>query len=351
MLGLSFTNSKRAKARAVTTPPPLPPLPEVNLDVAPPPPPQVVALRRPAPPIPAPKLDVTEALLEEDEFDAEAEELAEEAVEDTVVDLVGESTGNTVAPPQARVPMQVIVFTSQKGGSGKTTLCGQTAVAAELSGNGPIALVDCDPQGSLAEWWNARELETPVFVNSSVEQLADHLEQLRMEGIKLVFIDTPPSVTDTIRAIVGHADLVVIPTRPSPHDLRAVGATLDIVDGLDKPLVFAVNAATARARITGDTAVALSQHGTVAPVTIHHRTDFATSMIRGGTVMEAKPDGKSAAEVTELWRYMFTRLSKVERRRASRPFTGVDRRDPNRGKAFGNGNPQSGHAFGRRAGD
>ena len=104
------------------------------------------------------------------------------------------------------------------------------------------------------------------------------------------------SATDTIREIVSHADMVVIPTRPSPHDLRAVGATLDIIDSNGKPLVFAVNGATKRARITSDTAVALSQHGTVAPVTVHHRNDFATSMINGGAVMETNPSSKSSQE-------------------------------------------------------
>jgi len=258
---------------------------------------------------------------------------------------------NNVIPPVAAVPMQVIVFTSQKGGSGKTTLCGHIAVAAELSGNGPVALVDCDPQGSLADWWNAREEETPVFVRTTVESLGDTINMLRLQGIRMVFIDTPPSVTDTIRKIVSHADLVVIPTRPSPHDLRAVGATLDIVDTQDKPLVFAVNGATKRARITSDTAVALSQHGTVAPVTVHHRNDFATSMVKGGTVMETNPTSKSTEELTELWRYLFTRLYKVERRRAQRPFDGVDRRNPNRARPFGAGDQRGGTAFGRRATD
>src|SRR3712207_6867372 len=50
------------------------------------------------------------------------------------------------------------------------------------------------------------------------------------------------------------------------------------------------------ARITSEAAVALSQHGTVAPVTLHHRTDFAASMIDGRTVMEADPRSKSAAD-------------------------------------------------------
>ena len=73
---------------------------------------------------------------------------------------------------------------------------------------------------------------------------------------------------------------VVVPTRPSPHDLRAVGATVDIAERHNKPVVFVINAATARARITGRSAVALSlQHGTVAPITLHHRVDFAASMI------------------------------------------------------------------------
>ena len=39
-------------------------------------------------------------------------------------------------------------------------------------------------------------------------------------------------------------------------------------------------------------AVALSQHGTVAPVTIHHRVDFAASMIDGRTVGEVVPNSR-----------------------------------------------------------
>ncbi|MDE2462343.1 MAG: ParA family protein, partial [Alphaproteobacteria bacterium] len=52
--------------------------------------------------------------------------------------------------------MHVLVLASQKGGSGKTTLSGHLAVEAMLAGVGPVALIDTDPQGSLAEWWNAR---------------------------------------------------------------------------------------------------------------------------------------------------------------------------------------------------
>jgi chromosome partitioning protein len=89
---------------------------------------------------------------------------------------------------------------------------------------------------------------------------------------------------------------------------------VDLCERAGKPLIFVVNAATPKAKITYEAAVALSQHGTVAPVTLHHRTDFAASMIDGRTVMEVDPKGKSAGEVRELWEYISDRLEKNFRR-------------------------------------
>lgn len=207
--------------------------------------------------------------------------------------------------------VRVLVFASQKGGSGKTTLSGHIAVEAERTGDGPVALIDTDPQGSLAKWWNARAASTPAFAQASLEELDACLNHLKSIGFKLIVIDTPPAVTQTIAHVVQRADLVVVPTRPSPHDLRAVGPTVDIADTLAKPLVFVVNSATARARITSETAVALSQHGVVAPVTLHHRVDFAASMIDGRTVGDIQPESRSAQEVAQLWLYLRGRLAKL----------------------------------------
>jgi chromosome partitioning protein len=207
--------------------------------------------------------------------------------------------------------VRVVVLASQKGGSGKTTLSGHIAVEAERAGDGPVALIDTDPQGSLAKWWNARAAATPAFAHASLDELDGCLEHLKGLGFKLIVIDTPPAVTQTISHVVARADLVVVPTRPSPHDLRAVGPTVDIADSLGKALVFVVNSATPRARITSETAVALSQHGVVAPVTLHHRVDFAASMIDGRTVGDIQPESKSAKEISALWLYMRDRLARL----------------------------------------
>jgi chromosome partitioning protein len=207
--------------------------------------------------------------------------------------------------------MKVIAVTSQKGGTGKTTLSGHLAVQAERAGLGPVALVDTDPQGSLTLWWNARQAETPAFVQTSIAGLGADLDRLRAGGVKLVFIDTPPAITWAIIEVIKVADMVIIPVRPSPHDLAASGTTVDMVDNLGKPMVFVVNGASPRARITGEAAVALSQHGTVAPVTVHHRTEFAASMIDGRTVMELPRTSRSAGEIEALWDYLSRRLERL----------------------------------------
>ena len=206
--------------------------------------------------------------------------------------------------------MRVLALSSQKGGSGKTTLSGHLAVQAHLAGQGPVCLIDIDPQGSLADWWNEREAEMPAFAQTTVARLQADLEVLRQQGFRLAVIDTPPAITMAIQSVIQVAELVVIPTRPSPHDLRAVGATVDLCERAGKPLLFVVNGATPKAKITYEAAVALSQHGTVAPVTLHHRTDFAASMIDGRTVMEVDPRSKSSNEVRELWEYISDRLEK-----------------------------------------
>ena len=208
--------------------------------------------------------------------------------------------------------MRVIVFASQKGGSGKTTLSGHIAVEAQRQGAGPVALIDTDPQGSLSKWWNVRKDPEPAFIQSVFSNLFYDLEQARNQGFKLVVIDTPPAVTRAISEVVSFADLVVLPTRPSPHDMRAVGPTVDIVEQRGKQMVFVVSAAAQKARITSEAAIALSQHGTVAPTIIHQRVDFAASMIDGRTVMEIDPTGRSAVEINQLWKYLEEKLNRVE---------------------------------------
>lgn len=210
--------------------------------------------------------------------------------------------------------MKVIVVASRKGGVGKTTISGHLGVEAERMGAGPVALIDTDEQGNLSEWWNAREASTPLFVRASIKDIKANLDAMREAGIKLCIIDTPPGMNSeaktTLQSIIPFADIVVIPTRPSPHDLRAIGATIELVEQSKKKMVFVINGAANRAKITGQAAIALSQHGTVAPSILIQRTDFASSMTDGRTVQEIDSTSRSASEIETLWKYVATQLSK-----------------------------------------
>lgn len=212
--------------------------------------------------------------------------------------------------------MKVVAFASQKGGSGKTTLAGHIAVEAARLGAGPVTLIDLDPQGSLSLWWKARAKGSLDLLETTEDRLVGDVELLRQRGVQLVIVDTPPAITETIGRVVAVSDLVVIPTRPSPHDLRAAGATVQLCDRLEKPIVFAINAATPRARITTEAVIALSHHGAVAPSVIHQRVDFASSMIDGRTVMELPTGSRSPEEIGGLWAFISDCLQSRVRLRA-----------------------------------
>jgi chromosome partitioning protein len=213
------------------------------------------------------------------------------------------------------VYMDILTVASQKGGAGKTTLSAHLAVEAERVGAGPVAVVDTDPQGSLADWWNQRAADTPIFAAVEVIHLADHTAALRREGVNLVVIDTPPALLQTIRSAILVADLVLIPARPSPHDLRAVGVVVEMTEQARKGFCFAVNGATPRTTIALEAVQALAQHGPVAPVIVHQRIDFAGSMVDGRTVGEISASSRSADEITQLWKYVNTQIRKHGRSR------------------------------------
>jgi chromosome partitioning protein len=205
--------------------------------------------------------------------------------------------------------MDVVTLYSTKGGCGKTTLTAHLAVEAERQGSGPVAVIDADPQASLARWWNGRAAATPAFIQTSLRELPDQLAVLKKAGVKLVLIDTPGADVSHSRSIIRIADLVVIPSRPSPLDLGTLGATVGAVEAENKPLMFVLNAVTARTRISAQAIMALSQHGPVGGI-LHQRTDFAASMTDGRVAVELDPSSKSAEEITQLWTNVLQSLRK-----------------------------------------
>lgn len=207
--------------------------------------------------------------------------------------------------------MRVVTFACQKGAAGKTTLVGHVGVQAELAGAGPVVLLDTDQQGALAEWWNSREPERPAFAHTFIEQIADDVARLRDLGFGLCMIDSPSAISPAVEQVIAVSDLVVIPCRPSPHDLRAATKTIELVENLRKPMAFVLNGATPGDKLTEDAAAILAEAGPLSPVRIHNDPEFADSMFDGLTVMEAAPDSGPAKEVAGLWTFLSEMLDRV----------------------------------------
>jgi len=197
--------------------------------------------------------------------------------------------------------MRTIVVSSQKGGSGKTTLAAHLAVEAERVGDAPAWLIDTDKQATLSLWHERRESDTPQRAEVPFGRLAQGLQMLESEGAAYCFIDTPPTISDQSETVLGLADLVIIPVRPSPADLWAVAETVQLVKAAGKAFLFVITQAKAHASITAQTIAALSQHGRVAQAFIADRVPYAVAMTGGRTAPELGPKSPAAEEIASLW--------------------------------------------------
>ena len=89
--------------------------------------------------------------------------------------------------------MFVVSLLSQKGGTGKSTLAIQLAVAAMLDGH-TVIIIDLDPQGSAVMWGEIRGDAPPIVVSSTKMELPSLLKTAEQNGVTLAILDTPPKV-------------------------------------------------------------------------------------------------------------------------------------------------------------
>jgi cellulose biosynthesis protein BcsQ len=203
-------------------------------------------------------------------------------------------------------PMNVIVFASRKGGTGKSTLAAHLASYCTRASRSCL-LIDADPQGSLTLWHRMRNSED-LALDSGLRNLGETLERARRDGVEWVLIDTPPLVSDQVSEAIMAATLVVIPTRPAIFDLNAVGETITVSRLANKPFAVVLNAVPPR-RLGTESPMSLFARRTFsalgAPVwsgQITHRNNLAISLNEGGSIDAAGVEQRLAAEeIAGLW--------------------------------------------------
>jgi len=200
---------------------------------------------------------------------------------------------------------RILTLAQQKGGSGKTTIAAHLAVAFMLGGKS-VAILDVDPQGSLGEWFEAREEKFGeddaglTFRTASGWGARREARSLARDH-DVVVLDTPPKSDLESRPAIEIADLVVIPVQPTPVDVWATEPTLELIAKENAEGILVINRAVKRATLTGEMCDAIDALGPrVARNGLGSRVAFAASMGEGRTVSEAAPSSPAAKEVDAL---------------------------------------------------
>jgi len=195
---------------------------------------------------------------------------------------------------------KVIAVAQQKGGAGKTMLAAQFAVA--LAGDGRVALLDIDPQGSLTVWGKLRDAAAKAGHHVPVEtvsgwRLANELEKLRT-AYDYVLIDTPPVIDSDARRAIRAADIVLIPMNPAPPDLWAAEGTLKLAAEEKRKTALVFNRAPAASRLRKRLEAEIAARGLILlPVALANRAGYANAFADGLGVTEAGPTTQAAEEL------------------------------------------------------
>jgi chromosome partitioning protein len=199
--------------------------------------------------------------------------------------------------------MNVIVFASRKGGSGKSMLTAH--VAALASKRASCLLIDADPQGSLSLWHKLRGTGD-LALKSGTRGVAEIIKAAKRDHA-WAFVDTPPNMSAVVADAIRAATLVIIPARLAVFDLAAIKETIELARSNRVPYAVVINAAPARRDNTEAPFVSESRDvisRLEIPVwagQITNRADYGYALGAGKGVTEFDPRSQAAAEIGSLW--------------------------------------------------
>lgn len=194
----------------------------------------------------------------------------------------------------------VITVAQQKGGAGKTTLVAN--LAAALAATRRVAVLDIDPQRSLARWHAIRLARAApaaalTFSDRSGWRLAAELDRLRRDH-EVVLVDTPPVIDADARRAVRGASLVLVPVQPSAPDLWAAEGTLALAAEEKRPVRLLLNRVASTGRLRAEAEQAMHAGGlAVLAAALGNRAAVSHAFAEGLGVTEAAPRTQAAAEL------------------------------------------------------
>jgi len=204
-----------------------------------------------------------------------------------------------------------ITVAQQKGGSGKTTLTANLAVALAAMGK-RVSIIDTDPQGSLGRWFMARRqlLDDPGLDFSTASAWGVEYEVGKMaDASDIVLVDTPPKADSDLRPALRKAALTLVPVASSHVDLWATESVLDLARRENTPAMLVLNRTRSGTRLGIEVAEKAAEiDAALATATLANRVIYAETLGKGLGVQEAARSGPAAKEVAALAREIYATL-------------------------------------------
>jgi chromosome partitioning protein len=203
--------------------------------------------------------------------------------------------------------MRTVAVIARKGGSGKTTVAINLAIAAHRRGLKTL-IADTDPQRSLADVLKARRLAEPSVVETSSPGLVALQMSSVRSGVEMLVIDTPAGEEDELAHAIVLADLSVLVIRPTLLDFASLLRTLKVVRHLRKRAIVVLNQAPPRRAGVEPPAVRKAQEVLrmlrlpVSPAILRTRAAYQSTLERGASAEEQSADTAAVREIGDLWR-------------------------------------------------
>ncbi len=196
---------------------------------------------------------------------------------------------------------RVITVAQQKGGAGKTTVAVHLSIALMQRGF-RLALIDIDPQGSLSRWHQIREqhfgegYSGVTFSSLSGWRVGSEISRLRRSH-NLIIIDSPPHVETEARTAIRNADFVLVPVQPSPTDIWATQATVELAKSENIPVRTVLNRVNAQSKLADAIRKELPDQ---TRNYLGNRVMFASALFEGRGVTEVAPSSQASVEIKAL---------------------------------------------------
>lgn len=202
----------------------------------------------------------------------------------------------------------IVAIVNQKGGTGKTTMAVNLAFGTANSRH-KTALVDADGQGSVLHFYGDKEVKFLTIAEGG-KDVRQTIKELEGEN-DFVFIDTAPHDSDAMFLAMATADLIIIPTQPSPYDLHSSEKVVDILREIEEqyghtPCYFLLNRVKPRTILSRETTDYIIEtfELPVLKTQIHDYELYKQAPLAGESVFLHAPKHKASKELKQLLREM-----------------------------------------------